>query len=255
MYEISLAVESYLAHFTSTAYFCDFDGLYIFSLDTDDSVLGELGDYIQNYAEKNDVYGVGYKIFNAEADYQALQESVHRGRCVQIPKYEDHDTHSYDLKMHSTDDAFDFFDIKTVHSSGDATMHDGEASHYQPKVLLVEDDDTASCMVRHCLVQDVQYCVSAQTGQEALSVYQDMSPDIVLLDIGLPDISGLKVLDRILEVNPQAHIVMLSAHTDMGVIMDALNKGAHSFIPKPFKKQILLDHIRSIDVAAHAVVS
>lgn len=88
--------------------------------------------------------------------------------------------------------------------------------------------------------------IFAQDGQEAIKQYQHHHPDVVLLDITLPNESGIVVLDEILKLDAQAKIIMCSAIGQENVIADALRKGAKDFIVKPFQEDQLIRTIASI---------
>ncbi len=112
------------------------------------------------------------------------------------------------------------------------------------KVLLVEDDALSRWMVRKS-IKDACDLVTAQDARQAISLYQNYKPDMVILDINLPDGSGKEVLKDMLEQDPKAYIVMFSSQDTASNIADTMDKGAKGFIAKPFKKERLFEYINN----------
>lgn len=112
-----------------------------------------------------------------------------------------------------------------------------------PKVLLVEDDPVTRWMVRNALKNEC-HLSTADTGNKAFAVYNSFQPDLVFLDIGLPDKSGYEVLEWITRNDPGARVVMFSGQDDLDNITNALDEGACGFIAKPFLKENLLHYIQ-----------
>jgi len=109
-------------------------------------------------------------------------------------------------------------------------------------VMIIEDDIFTGKLVSGAL--STQFSVSAaETGAEALRRYAAIAPDVVFLDIELPDVSGHDILKKLLEVDPQAFVVMLSGNGNRENIMRAVNMGAKGFIGKPFTKEKLFQYI------------
>lgn len=80
----------------------------------------------------------------------------------------------------------------------------------------------------------------ARDGEEAIALYGEYSPDLVLLDITMPGKSGLEVLEELLEQDEKASVVMCSAMRQESVIQKAVVMGARDFIVKPFRKDEFL---------------
>lgn len=103
-------------------------------------------------------------------------------------------------------------------------------------VVMVVDDDRFTLELLAKMLNRKYEVHKAKNGIEAIQKYQDEAPDIVFLDIELPDTSGHKVLDNIIAVDPQAFVVMLSAHSQMDNVRKAVNNGAKGFVAKPFNQ-------------------
>lgn len=128
--------------------------------------------------------------------------------------------------------------LRTVFAS--TTQHrKTRKSHY---VMIVEDDPMTRRMVSNAFKE--QYAVvTAANAQDAVANYLLYAPDIVFLDISLPDASGFDVLKDILAVDPDAYVVMFSGNSYLDNVTSALNTGAAGFVAKPFKKENLVRYV------------
>lgn len=115
----------------------------------------------------------------------------------------------------------------------------------KPCILLVEDDPASLFMAKRALWQDFEV-ITATNGSEALAAYTANAPDIVFLDIGLPDTSGHRVLEKIVYLDPQASVVMLSGNSFRDEIVKAMKQGAKGFVGKPFSRAKLLHYINQL---------
>ncbi len=121
-------------------------------------------------------------------------------------------------------------------------------SRHAVEVMVVEDDPFSRQMVSNSLRK--HYNVhSVGTGKDAILTYTLKAPDVLLLDIELPDITGHQVLDKVLKMDPNAYIIMLSGNGDKENILRAMKAGAKGFVAKPFTKEKLLQYIERC--AAH----
>src|SRR5574341_1194269 len=104
-----------------------------------------------------------------------------------------------------------------------------------PSTVLVVDDEH---LIRWSLEQQLRregYSVLlAETGAEALQRAQADVPDLVLLDVRLPDADGLEILERLRAANPEALVIMITAHGGVESAVRAMKLGAHDYIIKPF---------------------
>lgn len=118
-----------------------------------------------------------------------------------------------------------------------------------PQYVLVVEDDALTRRIVANAFKDNYALVTAQTAQEAISQYLLYAPDVVFLDIGLPDMSGFAVLTRIVALDADAYVVMFSGNSYLDNVMKALVSGASGFIAKPFNRQKLTHYIE--DSTAH----
>jgi two-component system chemotaxis response regulator CheY len=108
-------------------------------------------------------------------------------------------------------------------------------------VMVVEDDPFSQKMVGNALKN---YSVSMSgDGAGALMSYVRNAPDVLFLDIGLPDINGHEVLEKLFKIDPDAYVVMFSGNGDRENILKAVELGAKGFVGKPFTKDKLIAYI------------
>ena len=101
-------------------------------------------------------------------------------------------------------------------------------------LLLVDDHSLIRAGVRALVLDLPGYAVigEANDGSQLLEIVQQLSPDIVLLDISMKQTGGLEALQRLKRVRPQSKVLILSMHTDPALIMQALESGAHGYLLK-----------------------
>lgn len=109
------------------------------------------------------------------------------------------------------------------------------------QVLVVEDDPFSRRLIDTSLSRFLP--AFAEDGYAAVNGYLQKAPDIVFLDIDLPDVSGHDVLAKILSFDPAAYIVMLSGNSQSENVTAAVRAGAKGFVGKPFTKEKLLQYI------------
>ena len=111
------------------------------------------------------------------------------------------------------------------------------------KVLLV-DDLSFMRMVQKEILSGKGYEVvgEASDGLEAVAMYKSLKPDIVLMDITMPNMNGLDAVNMILVDDPQAKIIICSALGQQKLIVEAINTGIKDFIVKPFKAETEIPH-------------
>lgn len=113
------------------------------------------------------------------------------------------------------------------------------------RALLVEDDPVARWMVRNTLKSSCEL-VCAPCANKAYSIYGSFSPEIVFLDINLPDTNGYSVLQWIMHNDPGAYVVMFSSQNKLDNMLEALEKGAKGFVPKPFLHENLMHYLDQV---------
>jgi CheY-like chemotaxis protein len=138
-------------------------------------------------------------------------------------------------------------DLKGAFSPGLESIRELQvlADRVRPLVLLVDDDKYQQKLLRHLLREAGYDLMSALTGTEALTVMRSRRPDLILMDVQLPDIDGIALTHRIRGTARFARIpiVMITGHSDKSVVVKSIQAGASGFLVKPFNKDHLLDKI------------
>ncbi|GET12123.1 response regulator [Ligilactobacillus agilis] len=113
------------------------------------------------------------------------------------------------------------------------------------KSVLIVDDAVFMRMKLKDILEKNGYEVAgeAQNGQEAFEKYQATKPDLVTMDITMPEVDGLEALKMIKDSDANAKVVMCSAMGQQGMVMDAIRAGAVDFIVKPFDTERVIQAI------------
>ena len=115
------------------------------------------------------------------------------------------------------------------------------------KIMLVDDAAFMRMMVKNTLMKSgYDNFVEAQDGAEAVKKYDEENPDMVIMDITMPNMDGLQALKKIRESHPDAKIVMCTAMGQEGMVVDAIKSGARDFIVKPFNADRIVQTAQAI---------
>ena len=112
-------------------------------------------------------------------------------------------------------------------------------------ILLVEDDPAIIRLLKVALETNGYKPVIAKNGINGLSSYLSEHPDLVLLDLGLPDIDGMEVLSQIRDISEKIPIIVVSARGSESEKVEALDAGADDYVTKPFNVAELMARIRA----------
>jgi DNA-binding NarL/FixJ family response regulator len=115
-------------------------------------------------------------------------------------------------------------------------------------VLLVDDHSIVREGVRVLLdlEMDITVIGEAADGREAVQMAESLQPDVILMDISMPQLNGLEAAQRILQARPNAKVIMLSAHADDTSIQRVINSGAAGFLLKNTPRATLAEAIRDV---------
>ncbi|MCZ6670547.1 MAG: response regulator [Acidobacteria bacterium] len=115
-------------------------------------------------------------------------------------------------------------------------------------VLIVDDTRFIRTMLRDLLQSSGRYRIAAEAtnGREAVDQYKSVAPDLVLMDIVMPEMDGIQATVEILREDPSATIVMCSAMGQEALVVEAIHAGAKDFILKPFTEERILTVLRKV---------
>lgn len=113
------------------------------------------------------------------------------------------------------------------------------------KVLIVDDAAFMRMMIKDILEKNgFQVVGEASNGIKAVELYKKEKPDVVTMDITMPDMDGIEAVKQIKAADPNAKVIMCSAMGQQSMVMDAIRAGARDFIVKPFQADRVLEAIR-----------
>jgi two-component system, chemotaxis family, chemotaxis protein CheY len=113
------------------------------------------------------------------------------------------------------------------------------------KVLIVDDAAFMRMMIKDILEKNgFQVVGEASNGIKAVEIYKKEKPDVVTMDITMPDMDGIEAVKQIKAFDPGAKVIMCSAMGQQTMVMDAIRAGARDFIVKPFQADRVLEAIR-----------
>ncbi|MCJ7577012.1 MAG: sigma-54 dependent transcriptional regulator [candidate division Zixibacteria bacterium] len=113
------------------------------------------------------------------------------------------------------------------------------------KILVIDDDPKVSWLLSESLGKTYEI-VSAKDGPEGLQMVSKTKPNLVLLDIKMPGMEGLEVLDRIKSMDQLTEVIMLSGHGETKNVVESIKRGASEFINKPFDVKEVEIHIQNV---------
>lgn len=115
------------------------------------------------------------------------------------------------------------------------------------KILLVDDAAVMRLMLKNILEEaGFEVVGEATNGAEGVRKFQELHPDLVTMDITMPQMDGIMALKKIKEIDPKAKVVMCSAMGQKSLVLEAIQAGALNFIVKPFQKEGVLTVVKKI---------
>lgn len=113
------------------------------------------------------------------------------------------------------------------------------------RVLIIDDDPILLTMLREILKGSGMEILTAASGAEGVTTAREQNPDVVILDLMMPEVSGWEACEAIREFS-NVPILILSAVTDSAKVMASLDAGADDFLVKPVPKGVLVSHINRL---------
>ena len=115
------------------------------------------------------------------------------------------------------------------------------------KVLICDDAAFMRMMIKDILTKNgYEIAGEAENGQKAVEKYSETKPDLVLMDITMPEMDGIQALKKIKESDGEAKIIMCSAMGQQAMVIEAIQSGAKDFIVKPFQAERVLEAVKKV---------
>ena len=115
------------------------------------------------------------------------------------------------------------------------------------KVMICDDAAFMRMMIKDILVKNgYNIAGEAENGVKAVEKYQETKPDLVLMDITMPEMDGIQALKKIKEVDAGANVIMCSAMGQQAMVIEAIQNGAKDFIVKPFQADRVLEAVKKV---------
>ena len=115
------------------------------------------------------------------------------------------------------------------------------------KVLICDDAAFMRMMIKDILSKNgYEIAGEAENGVKAVEKYNETKPDLVLMDITMPEMDGIQALKKIKEIDSNAAIIMCSAMGQQAMVIEAIQGGAKDFIVKPFQPERVLEAVKKV---------
>ena len=114
------------------------------------------------------------------------------------------------------------------------------------KILIVDDAEFLRVRLNKILDTEGYEVFQAENGVKAVATYKEKHPDVVLMDVTMPEMDGLTALKEIVSFDSQAKVVMLTALGQESVVLEAVKSGARDFIVKPFEHDRVMKAISKL---------
>ena len=116
------------------------------------------------------------------------------------------------------------------------------------KLMVVDDSNIIRRKIERCNENSNQFEVvgTAANGLEAIKVFKRVNPDVVTMDLTMPEMDGIECISALIDINPEILILVISALSDKATGIEALEKGARGFVCKPFSDEDLVDALVEI---------
>ena len=114
-------------------------------------------------------------------------------------------------------------------------------------ILICDDAAFMRMMIKDILLKNgYDIAGEAENGMKAVEKYKEVKPDLVMMDITMPEMDGIQALKKIKEVDPGAVVVMCSAMGQQAMVIESIQSGAKDFIVKPFDKDRVLEAVKKV---------
>lgn len=115
------------------------------------------------------------------------------------------------------------------------------------KILVVDDASFMRMMIKDILTKNgFEVVGEAENGAKAIEKYKELQPDLVIMDITMPEVDGIQAVKEIKKIAPEAKVVMCSAMGQQAMVIEAIQAGAKDFIVKPFQADRVLEAVKKV---------
>jgi DNA-binding NtrC family response regulator len=114
-----------------------------------------------------------------------------------------------------------------------------------PKILIIDDDEVQLSLLQTLLSDQGYTLYSTADGPQGVELYKTHHPDLVLLDIGLPSISGIEVMKQVRQIDGKAKIIVITGYASVESAVHAIREGAWDYVRKPYDPQELVRKVES----------
>lgn len=115
------------------------------------------------------------------------------------------------------------------------------------RVMVCDDAAFMRMLIKDILVKNgYEIAAEAENGLRAVERYPEAKPDLVLMDITMPEVDGIEAVRRIKALDPNANVIMCSAMGQQAMVIEAIQAGAKDFIVKPFQADRVLEAVRKV---------
>ena len=114
-------------------------------------------------------------------------------------------------------------------------------------ILICDDAAFMRMMIKDILTKNgYNVCGEAENGLKAVEKYNELKPDLVLMDITMPEMDGIAALKGIKQIDPNAHVIMCSAMGQQAMVIESIQAGGKDFIVKPFQADRVLEAVKKV---------
>ena len=114
-------------------------------------------------------------------------------------------------------------------------------------ILLVDDAAFMRMMIKDILTKNgFEILGEAENGAKAVEKYKELTPDLVIMDITMPEMDGIQAVKAIKEINANAKVIMCSAMGQQAMVIESIQSGAKDFIVKPFQADRVLEAVQKV---------
>jgi len=114
-------------------------------------------------------------------------------------------------------------------------------------ILIVDDAAFMRMMIKDVLVKNgFTIAGEAENGLKAVDKYKELNPELVIMDITMPEVDGIQAVKEIKKIDPSAKIIMCSAMGQQAMVIEAIQAGAKDFIVKPFQAERIIEAVKKV---------